>query len=112
MKLIIAIIQPAKLNRVQEALSEIGIKGMTVTDAVGFGNQKGHTEQYRGTEYKTKFLPKKKIEIAAPSEICGKIIESITEAAGTGKIGDGKIFTQNLESAVRIRTSEQDTDAL
>ncbi len=112
MKLITAIIQTVKLNEVQTALSEIGVKGITVTDAVGFGNQKGHTEHYRGAEYEVKFLPKKKIEIAAPDDMCEQIIETIMQSARTGNIGDGKIFIQALESAVRIRTGERDTDAL
>ena len=112
MKLITAIIQPVKLNEVQEALSGIGIKGMTVADAVGFGNQKGHTEHYRGAEYEVKFLAKKKIEIAVPDSLCEQVVETVKKSAGTGNIGDGKIFTQALESAVRIRTGERDDDAL
>ncbi len=112
MKFVTAIIQPVKLTEVQEALSEIGIKGITVTDAVGFGNQKGHTEQYRGAEYEVKFLPKKKIEIAVSDDLCEKVVEAIMLSARTGNIGDGKIFTQDLESAVRIRTGERNADAL
>ena len=112
MKLITAIIQPVKLDEVQEALSGIGVKGITVTDAVGFGNQKGHTEHYRGAEYKVKFLPKKKVEVAVPDEMCEQVIETIMQIARSGNIGDGKIFTQSLDAAVRIRTGERDSDAL
>lgn len=112
MKLITAIIQPVKLDEVQKALSRVGIKGITVTDAVGFGNQKGHTEQYRGTEYEVKFPPKKKIEIAVPDDHFGQVIETLMQSVSTGSIGDGKIFTQKLESVIRIRTGEQGADAL
>ena len=112
MRLVTAIIQPMKLNAVQEALSEIGVKGITVTDAVGFGNQKGHTEQYRGAEVTVKFLPKKKIEIAVQEEMCDKVVSTIMETARSGNIGDGKIFIQQIESAIRIRTGERDADAL
>ena len=112
MKIVTAVIQPAKLTPVQEALSLIGVKGITVTDAVGFGNQKGHTEHYRGAEYEVKFLPKKKLEIAVRDDICKQVIETIVQVAATGTIGDGKIFVQNLESAIRIRTGEKDVDAL
>ena len=112
MKLIMAIIQPVKLDAVQEALSGIGVKGITVTDAIGFGNQKGHTEQYRGAEYKVKFLPKKKVEIAVADEMCDQVVETIMQAARSGNIGDGKIFIQTLDSAVRIRTGERDAGAL
>lgn len=112
MKLITAVIQPMKLNEVQEALSKVGVKGITVTDAVGFGNQKGHTEHYRGAEYEVKFLPKKKLEIAVADEMCEEVIRTITETARTGNIGDGKIFVHNLQSAVRIRTGERDADVL
>ena len=112
MKLITAIIQPVKLDSVQEALSEIGVKGITVTDAVGFGNQKGHTEHYRGAEYKVKFLAKKKIEVAVPDDMCEKVVETIMQTAKSGNIGDGKVFIQSIESAVRIRTGERGADAL
>ncbi len=112
MKLITAIIQPVKLHEVQEALSEVGVKGITVTDALGFGNQKGHTEHYRGAEYEVKFLPKKKVEVAVGDDMCEKVIETIVQAARTGSIGDGKIFIHDLQSAVRVRTGERDADVL
>ena len=112
MKLITAVIQPTKLNEVQEALSAIGVKGITVADTVGFGNQKGHTEHYRGAKYEVKYLPKKKVEIVTSSDLCDKVVETIMRTAKTGNIGDGKIFTQTLESAVRIRTGERDAAAL
>ena len=107
MKLIIAVIKPFKLEEVKEALSEIGIEGMTVTEVKGFGRQKGHTEIYRGSEYTVDFLPKVKLEIAVTNELVGKTIEAITKAAKTGKIGDGKIFVLPIEEAVRIRTDER-----
>lgn len=112
MKFITAVIQPVKLNEVQEALSKIGVKGITVTDAVGFGSQKGHTEHYRGAEYEVNFLPKKKMEIAVPDDICEKVVDTIMQSARTGNIGDGKIFIHDLESAVRIRTGERGSDVL
>ncbi len=112
MKLITAIIQTVKLDEVQAALSEIGVKGMTVTDAEGFGNQRGHTEHYRSVEYEVKFLPKKKIEIVAMDDMCEKVVETIIQSARTGNIGDGKIFIQAVESAIRIRTGERDADVL
>lgn len=112
MKLITAIIQPQKLNEVQEALSAIGVKGVTVTDAVGFGSQKGHTEHYRGAEYEVKFLAKKKLQIAVSDGLCEKTVETLMQSAKTGNIGDGKIFVQGIESAVRIRTGERGDDAL
>ncbi len=112
MKIVTAIIQPSKLAPVQEALSAIGVKGITVTDTVGFGNQKGHTEHYRGTEYEVKFLPKKKLEIAVSDDICEQVTNTILRTAATGTIGDGKIFVQNLETAIRIRTGETGADAL
>jgi len=112
MRLITAIIQPLKLNEVKEALSDIGVKGITVTDAAGFGKQKGHTEQYRGAEVKVKFLPKKKIEIAVKDDMCDKVVDTIMNTARSGNIGDGKIFIQQIESAIRIRTGERDYDAL
>ena len=112
MKIVTAIIQPEKLNPVQEALSAIGVKGITVTDTVGFGNQKGHTEHYRGAEYEVKFLPKKKLEIAVPDDICKRVTDTILQTAATGTIGDGKIFVQDLATAIRIRTGESGTDAL
>ncbi|MDX1695122.1 MAG: P-II family nitrogen regulator [Ketobacteraceae bacterium] len=112
MKLVTAIIKPFKLDDVRESLSEIGIQGITVTEVKGFGRQKGHTELYRGAEYVVDFLPKVKIEVAAADDLLDQVIEAITKAANTGKIGDGKIFVTNLEQAIRIRTGETGTDAL
>ena len=112
MKLIIAIIKPFKLEEVKEALSEIGIEGMTVTEVKGFGRQKGHTEIYRGAEYAVSFLPKIKIEVAVADAQVDRTIDAITSAAKTGQIGDGKIFVLSLEHAVRIRTGEADDAAL
>lgn len=112
MKLITAIIKPFKLDDVREALSEIGVAGITVTEVKGFGRQQGHTELYRGAEYVVDFLPKVKIEAAVDSTLLDKAIEAITSAAHTGKIGDGKIFITNLEQAIRIRTNENGPAAL
>ncbi|MGI0116136.1 P-II family nitrogen regulator [Zooshikella sp. RANM57] len=112
MKLVSAIIKPFKLDDVREALSEIGVQGITVTEVKGFGRQKGHTELYRGAEYVVDFLPKVKIEIAIGDEMLDQVIEAISTAANTGKIGDGKIFVVALEQAVRIRTGETGTDAI
>ena len=112
MKLITAIIKPFKLDEVREALSEINVQGMTVTEVKGFGRQKGHTELYRGAEYVVDFLPKIKIEAAVDDDIVDQVIDAIQGAARTGKIGDGKIFVMPLEKAVRIRTGETDADAL
>jgi len=112
MKLIIAIVKPFKLDDVRNALSDIGVQGITVTEVKGFGRQKGHTELYRGAEYVVDFLPKVKVEIAVSDEMLDKAIEAITQSANTGKIGDGKIFIMNLESAVRIRTGETGSEAL
>jgi len=112
MKLICAIIKPFKLDDVRTALFDLGIEGMTVTEVKGFGRQRGHTELYRGAEYQVDFLPKVKIEIAVISEEVDNVVDAISEAANTGKIGDGKIFVYNLEHAVRIRTGEADTEAL
>jgi nitrogen regulatory protein P-II 1 len=112
MKLIIAIIKPFKLEEVKEALSEIGVEGMTVTEVKGFGRQKGHTEIYRGSEYTVDFLPKVKLEIVVTSELVGKTVDTIVKAAKTGKIGDGKVFVLNLEEAVRIRTDERGDTAI
>ena len=112
MKLITAIIKPFKLDDVREALSEIGVQGITVTEVKGFGRQKGHTELYRGAEYVVDFLPKVKLEVAVAADMAEKVIESIRNAANTGKIGDGKIFVQPLEQAMRIRTGEEGDDAL
>ena len=112
MKLVTAIIKPFKLDDVREALSEIGVQGVTVTEVRGFGRQKGHTELYRGAEYVVDFLPKIKLEAAVPTEMVERVIEAICKAANTGKIGDGKIFVFNLEEVVRIRTGETGKDAL
>lgn len=112
MKKIEAIIKPFKLDEVREALSEVGVTGLTVTEVKGFGRQKGHTELYRGAEYVVDFLPKVKIEAAIKSELLDQTIEAIEKAASTGKIGDGKIFVFDLEQVVRIRTGETGTDAL
>ncbi|MGD8568246.1 MAG: P-II family nitrogen regulator [Gammaproteobacteria bacterium] len=112
MKLVTAIIKPFKLDDVREALSEIGVQGVTVTEVKGFGRQKGHTELYRGAEYVVDFLPKVKIEAAIDDGLLDQVIESITKAANTGKIGDGKIFVSELQEVVRIRTGETGPDAL
>ena len=112
MKLVTAIIKPFKLDEVREALSAIGVQGITVTEVKGFGRQKGHTELYRGAEYVVDFLPKVKIEAAVGTEILDQVIEAIEKAASTGKIGDGKIFVFDLEQAIRIRTGESGSDAL
>ena len=112
MKKIEAIIKPFKLDEVKEALQEIGVQGITVTEAKGFGRQKGHTELYRGAEYVVDFLPKVKVEIVVPTERVEPAIEAIQKAARTGRIGDGKIFILNVEEAIRIRTGETGTDAL
>ncbi|AUB79563.1 P-II family nitrogen regulator [Candidatus Thiodictyon syntrophicum] len=112
MKLISAIIKPFKLDDVREALGDIGVSGITVTEVKGFGRQKGHTELYRGAEYVVDFLPKIKLEIAVDDQLVDKVIEAITNAARTGKIGDGKIFVFNLEQVVRIRTGETGSEAL
>ncbi len=112
MKLVTAISKPFKLDDVRESLSEIGVQGITVTEVKGFGRQKGHTELYRGAEYVVDFLPKVKIDVAIDDKDLDRVIEAITKAANTGKIGDGKIFVVNLEQAIRIRTGETDTDAI
>ncbi len=112
MKLVTAIIKPFKLDDVREALSEIGVQGITVTEVKGFGRQKGHTELYRGAEYVVDFLPKVKVEVAIGSDLLDQVIEAISKAANTGKIGDGKIFVTSLEQAIRIRTGETGTDAV
>ncbi len=112
MKLISAIIKPFKLDDVREAISEIGVQGITVTEVKGFGRQKGHTELYRGAEYVVDFLPKAKLEVAVSDDLVDKVIEAIGNAARTGKIGDGKIFVTPLEQTVRIRTSETGDEAL
>lgn len=112
MKMVTAIIKPFKLDDVREALSEIGVQGITVTEVKGFGRQKGHTELYRGAEYVVDFLPKVKIEAAIKVDLLDQVIDAITKAANTGKIGDGKIFVYDLEQSIRIRTGETGVDAL
>jgi nitrogen regulatory protein P-II 2 len=112
MKLITAIVKPFKLDDVREALSEIGVTGVTVTEVKGFGRQKGHTELYRGAEYVVDFLPKTKVEVAVSSPLLDQALEAIIKAAGTGKIGDGKIFVTDLEQVIRIRTGETGEEAL
>jgi nitrogen regulatory protein P-II 1 len=112
MKLIIAIIKPFKLEEVKEALSEIGVEGMTVTEVKGFGRQKGHTEIYRGSEYTVDFLPKVKLEIVVADDVVAKTVDAIVKSAKTGKIGDGKVFVVGLEDAVRIRTDERGDAAI
>jgi nitrogen regulatory protein P-II 2 len=112
MKLVTAIIKPFKLDDVREALSEIGVQGVTVTEVKGFGRQKGHTELYRGAEYVVDFLPKVKLEVAINDDLTDRVIEAISKAANTGKIGDGKIFVYDLQQAIRIRTGEAGPEAL
>ncbi|MBY4597913.1 P-II family nitrogen regulator [bacterium BD-1] len=112
MKMVMAIIKPFKLDDVREALSEVGVTGVTVTEVKGFGRQKGHTELYRGAEYVVDFLPKIKLEVAVTTEQADRVVEAIQAAANTGKIGDGKIFVYDLEKVLRIRTGELDGDAL
>lgn len=112
MKLVTAVVKPFKLDDVREALSDIGMQGITVTEVKGFGRQKGHTEMYRGAEYVVDFLPKVKIEVATTDDQVDQVIEAISKAANTGKIGDGKIFVVNLEQAIRIRTGESGNEAL
>jgi nitrogen regulatory protein P-II 2 len=112
MKIVMAIIKPFKLDEVRDALTAVGVHGLTVTEVKGYGRQKGHTEIYRGAEYAVSFLPKLKIEVAVSAQMVEKTIEAISSAARTGQIGDGKIFVCPLESAIRIRTGERDSDAL
>ena len=112
MKMVAAVIKPFKLDDVREALSDIGVQGITVTEVKGFGRQKGHTELYRGAEYVVDFLPKVKIELAVPDDLLDRVVEAIAHAAKTGKIGDGKVFVYELEQAIRIRTGETDAQAL
>jgi len=112
MKMIVAIIKPFKLDDVRDSLSEVGVQGMTVTEVRGFGRQKGHTELYRGAEYVVDFLPKLRLEVAVADERVEAVAEAIIEAASSGRIGDGKIFIQPLEQAIRIRTGEEGNDAL
>jgi nitrogen regulatory protein P-II 2 len=112
MKLVMAVIKPFKLDEVRDALTPLGVQGLTVTEVKGFGRQKGQTEIYRGAEYQVSFLPKLKIEVAVPSELVDAVVEAIAAAAKTGKIGDGKIFVLDVERALRIRTGETDGSAL
>jgi nitrogen regulatory protein P-II 2 len=112
MKMVVAIIKPFKLDEVREALSEIGVQGITVTEVKGFGRQKGHTELYRGAEYVVDFLPKIKLEAAVQAGMLEQVLEAIEKSARTGKIGDGKIFVSELEQVIRIRTGESGADAL
>ncbi|MCI5095697.1 MAG: P-II family nitrogen regulator [Rhodobacteraceae bacterium] len=112
MKLIVATIKPFKLEEVREALTDIGIRGMMVTEIKGFGSQSGHTEIYRGAEYAVNFVPKIKLELVVPADLADQVIETITATARTGKIGDGKIFVLDVSQAVRVRTGETDMDAL
>ncbi len=112
MKIVMAVIKPFKLEEVRDALTALGVHGLTVTEVKGYGRQKGHTEIYRGAEYAVSFLPKIKIEVAVASDLVNQVIDAITAAARTGQIGDGKIFVTSLEKAVRIRTGETDVDTL
>lgn len=112
MKLITAIIKPFKADDVREALSDIGVSGMTLTEVKGFGRQKGHTELYRGAEYQIDFLPKAKLEVAVEDSLAEQVVDAICKAANTGQIGDGKIFVSSLEQTIRIRTGETGNDAL
>ena len=112
MKIVMAVIKPFKLEEVRDALTAIGVHGLTVTEVKGYGRQKGHTEIYRGAEYAVSFLPKVKVEVAVPSEMVDQVVATITKTAKTGQIGDGKIFTLSLDHAVRIRTGETDAAAL
>ena len=112
MKIVMAIIKPFKLDEVREALTGLGIQGMTVTEVKGYGRQRGHTEIYRGAEYAVSFLPKLKLEVAVPTELTDRVVDAILGSAKTGQIGDGKIFVYSIEQAVRIRTGETNADAL
>lgn len=112
MKMIVAVIKPSRLDAVLDAVTEAGASGMTVTEVRGYGRQRGKTEVYRGAEYEVKLLPKVRLEIAVPTDLVTKVVEAVTGAANTGKIGDGKIFVWDLESAVRVRTGERDGAAL
>jgi nitrogen regulatory protein P-II 2 len=112
MKIVMAIIKPFKLDEVRQALTVVGVEGLTVTEVKGYGRQKGHTEIYRGAEYAVSFLPKIKIEVAVASDMADRTVEAIAASARTGQIGDGKIFVYGIDQAVRIRTGETDTDAL
>ena len=112
MKLVTAIIKPFKLDEVREAVTELGVTGMTVTEVKGFGRQKGQTEIYRGAEYSTNMVPKLKVEVACPADLADRVVEAVQQAANTGAIGDGKIFVTEIGQAVRIRTGETDNNAL
>lgn len=112
MKIVMAIIKPFKLDEVRDALTALGVQGLTVTEVKGYGRQKGHTEIYRGTEYAVSFLPKLKIEVAVSADLIDKVVDAISSAAKTGQIGDGKIFVYGLDQAIRIRTGESDAAAL
>ena len=112
MKMIIAVVKPSRLDAVLEAVTEVGVSGLTVTEVRGYGRQKGKTEVYRGAEYEVKLLPKVKLEIAVPADMTDAVVEALTRSANTGKIGDGKIFVMDLEAAVRIRTGERDGAAI
>jgi len=112
MKFVVAIIKPFKLDEVRDALTAVGVQGLTVTEVKGYGRQKGHTEIYRGTEYAVSFLPKLKVEVAVAADQVDKVVEAISSSAKTGQIGDGKIFIMPIEHAIRIRTGEADVDAL
>ena len=112
MKMVMAVVKPFKLDDVREALAEVGVQGITVTEVKGFGRQRGHTELYRGAEYVVDFLPKIKIEVAVTDELLERVVEAIQKSANSGKIGDGKIFVWQLDQVVRIRTGELDADAL
>jgi nitrogen regulatory protein P-II 2 len=112
MKIVMAVIKPFKLEEVRDALTSLGVHGLTVTEVKGYGRQKGHTEIYRGAEYAVSFLPKIKVEVAVPTDLVPGVVDAVTAAARTGQIGDGKIFIMPLEKAVRIRTGEIDADAL
>jgi|SRR4051812_36079301 nitrogen regulatory protein P-II 2 len=112
MKIVMAIIKPFKLDEVRDALTAVGVHGLTVTEVKGYGRQKGHTEIYRGAEYAVSFLPKLKIEVAVSSDLAPAVVDAIVASARTGQIGDGKIFVSSLEHAIRIRTGEKDSDAL
>ena len=112
MKIVMAIIKPFKLDEVRDALTAVGVHGLTVTEVKGYGRQKGHTEIYRGAEYAVSFLPKLKIEVAVPGDLAPAVVDAIVSSARTGQIGDGTIFVSSLEQAIRIRTGEKDTDAL
>ena len=112
MKLVTAIVKPFKLDQVREALADVGVSGLTVTDVKGFGRQKGHTEVYRGAEYIVDFLPKIKIEAVVTDDLCDRVVEAIVNAARTGRIGDGKIFVRSIDQVIRIRTGETDDAAV